>query len=66
METNSHRTDNAGNVQAEDNYAANQHDPAPAPEAINEPDDKPASKTIWIAVVLAIVVMAIVYFLFVY
>lgn len=66
METNSHRTDNEGNIQAENNYAAHQHDPAPSPEAIKEPNDRPASNTIWVAVIIAITIMAIIYFLFIY
>lgn len=66
METNSHRTDGEGNLQAEDNYAAHQEDPAPSPEAIKEPNDRPASNTIWVAIIIAIIVMSILYFVFIY
>lgn len=62
---NSHKTDAAGNVQKEDNYAAHQEDPAPSPEAIEERDDRPASITIWIAITIAIVIAAIFYLVFV-
>lgn len=34
----------------------------PAETAIKEEDDKPAAKTIWIAVIIAIIIMAIIYF----
>ncbi|SEL39723.1 hypothetical protein [Parapedobacter koreensis] len=66
METNSHRTDSDGNLQAEDNYAAHQENPAPSPEAIKEPNDRPASKIIWVAVIIAITIMAIIYFLYIF
>ncbi len=62
---NSHRTDREGNVQAEDNYAAHQHDPAPSPEAIKEKDDRPASYILRWAIVIAIALLAIIYFLFI-
>jgi len=65
METNNHRTDKEGNPEAEENYAAHQEDPAPSPEAINEPNDRPASNTIWVAVIIAIVIMALIYFIFI-
>lgn len=66
METNSHRTDGEGNLQAEDNYAAHQENPAPSPEAIEEPNDRPASNTIWIAVIAAIILMGLIYLIFVF
>ena len=65
METNNHETDNEGNPKAEENYTAHQEDPAPSPEAINEPNDRPASNTIWVAVIIAIVIMALIYFFFI-
>lgn len=66
METNGHRTDGKGNLQAEENYTAHQEDPAPSPEAIKEPNDRPASNTIWVAVMIAIAVMALIYFVFIF
>ncbi|GGC26005.1 hypothetical protein GCM10011386_17540 [Parapedobacter defluvii] len=66
METNSHRTDEKGNLQAEENYAAHQENPAPSPEAINEPNDRPASNTMWVAIIIAIIIMSILYFVFIY
>ena len=66
METNSHRTDGEGNPQAEENYAAHQEDPAPSPEAIEEPNDRPASNTIWIAVIAAIILMGLIYLIFIF
>ncbi len=65
METNNHETDKEGNPKAEENYTAHQEDPAPSPEAINEPNDRPASNTIWVAVIIAIVIMALIYFFFI-
>ena len=65
METNSHRTDKDGNPEAEENYAAHQENPAPSPEAIKEPNDRPASNTIWVAVIIAIVIMALIYLIFI-
>lgn len=62
---NIHKTDADGNVKAEDNYAAHQHDPAPAPEAVKERDDRPASNTIWIAIVIAIVLASIFYLIYI-
>lgn len=61
METTRQQTEEGGNIQPEDNYAAHQHDPAPSPEAINEPNDRPASKTIWIAVIIAVTILGIIY-----
>ena len=66
METNSHRTDRDGNVQPENNYAAHQEDPAPSPEAIKEPNDRPASSTIWLAVILAVIILAIIYLIYIF
>ncbi len=66
METNSRRTDERGNPQPEENYPAHQADPAPSPEAIEEPNDRPASNTIWIAIVVAIAIAAAIYFFFIY
>jgi hypothetical protein len=66
METNSHRTDGAGNLQAENNYAAHQEDPAPSPEAIKEPNDRPASNTIWVAVIIAVIILAIIYLIYIF
>lgn len=66
METNSHRTDKEGNPQPEENYAAHQENPAPSPEAIKEPNDRPASNTIWVAVIIAIVIMGLIYFFFIF
>jgi len=66
METHSHRTDKDGKPEAEENYAAHQENPAPSPEAINEPNDRPASNTIWVAVIIAIIIMALIYFIFIY
>ncbi|PPL01717.1 hypothetical protein [Parapedobacter indicus] len=66
METNRHRTDGEGNLQAEDNYTAHQEDPAPSPEAIKEPNDRPASNTIWVAIVIAIIIASILYLVFIY
>jgi len=62
---NMHKTDADGNVQAEDNYAAHHRNPAPAPEAVKERDDRPASVTIWVAIVIAIVLAAIIYLIYV-
>lgn len=66
METHSHRTDKDGKLEAEENYAAHEDDPAPSREAINEPNDRPASNTIWVALVAAIILMALIYFIFIY
>jgi len=66
MEIKGHRTDGEGNLQAEHNYSAHQEDPSPSPEAIEEPNDRPASTTIWIAVIAAIVVMGLIYLVFIY
>ncbi len=66
METHSHRTDRDGRPEAEDNYAAHEENPGPSPEAINEPNDRPASNTIWVAVIVAIIIMALIYFIFIY
>jgi|GEM_PF-913287 len=66
METHSHRTDKDGRPQAEENYPAHEENPAPSPEAINEPNDRPASNTIWVSVIVAIIIMALIYFIFIY
>ncbi len=66
METHSHRTDKDGKPAPEDDYAAHEENPSPSPEAINEPNDRPASNTIWVAVMVAIIVMALIYFIFIY
>lgn len=66
MESNRHRTDKDGRPEAEENYSAHQEDPAPSPEAINEPNDRPASNTIWVAVIVAIILMSLIYFFFIY
>jgi len=66
METNGHRTDGDGNLRAENNYTAHQEDPAPSPEAIKEPNDRPASNTMWVAIVIAIILASILYLVFVY
>lgn len=66
METHSHRTDKEGRPESEKNYGAHQADPAPSPEAVNEPNDRPASNTIWLAVIAAIVIMALIYVIFIY
>ncbi len=62
---NGHQTDNDGNIQAEENYAAHQHNPAPSPEAINERDDKPASYLLRWAIVIAIALLALIYVVFI-
>ncbi len=62
---NSHKTDAAGNVQPEDNYAAHQDNPAPSPEAVKERNDRPASITLWIAIILAIIIAAAFYLIYV-
>ncbi|SFC00260.1 hypothetical protein SAMN05421747_10340 [Parapedobacter composti] len=61
-----HQTDREGNLQAEDNYEAHQHDPAPAPEAIKERNDRPASTTIWIAITIAVVILGIIYLIYIF
>ncbi|MGK6350587.1 hypothetical protein [Parapedobacter sp. DT-150] len=66
MDTNNHRTDKDGHPQAEDNYAAHQEDPAPSSEAIKEPNDRPASNTIWVAIIIAVIILAIVYLVYVF
>ena len=66
MEMHSRRTDKDGKPEAEDNYAAHEENPAPSPEAINEPNDRPASNTIWVAVVVAVIIMSLIYFIFIY
>ena len=62
---NGHRTDKQGNVRAEEDYAAHQHDPAPSPEAIKEKDDRPASYLLRWAIVIAIALLAIIYLVFI-
>lgn len=62
---NNHKTDAAGNVQPEDNYAAHQDNPAPSPEAVKERNDRPASITLWIVITLAIIIAAIFYLIYV-
>ncbi|MFC3197254.1 hypothetical protein ACFOET_06490 [Parapedobacter deserti] len=67
METNnSHRRDQEGNIEAEDNYAAHQDDPAPSPEAIKEPNDRSASFTIWVAVFIAIAILGVIYLIYIF
>lgn len=66
MNTHSHRTDKDGKPEAEENYAAHEENPAPAPEAINEANDRPASRTIWVAVAVAIILMTLIYLFFIY
>jgi hypothetical protein len=63
---NGHHTDKDGNIEPEDNYGAHQEDPAPAPEAIRERNDRPASTTIWIAIIIAIVILGIVYLIYIF
>lgn len=62
---NRQKTDMAGNVRTEDDYEAHQADPAPAPEAVEEPNDRPAGNTIKWAIAIAIALLAIAYFVFV-
>lgn len=49
----------------EQDYNSHQENPAPAPEALEEKDDKPAGNTIKWAITIAIVVLLII-FLFYY
>lgn len=52
------------NPKAEQDYEANKHDPDPAPEAIEEKDDKPAGQTIKWAIAIAVAILIIIYLVF--
>lgn len=54
------------NKNAENNYANNQEDPKPSKEALEERDDKPASKLLNWIIVITVVVLTIIVFLFYY
>ncbi len=49
----------------EQDYHSHQENPGPAPEALEEKDDKPAGNTIKWAIVIAIIILLII-FLFYY
>lgn len=50
----------------EDNYSENQQNPGPSEEAVTEKDDKPASKTLNWVIIIAVVVLAIIIFMYYY
>lgn len=50
----------------EDNYPENQRNPGPSEEAVKEKDDKPASKTLNWVIIVAVVILAIIIFMYYY
>lgn len=50
----------------EHNYSDNQQNPGPSEEAVKEKDDKPASRTLNWVIVIAVVVLAIIIFMYYY
>ena len=62
---NQHKYNNRGSGKAEDDGAIRE-DPAPAPEAVNEADDRPASNTLWVTVIVALVILGIFYLIFIF
>lgn len=54
----------ARHPRGEQDYNAHQQHPDPAPEALEEKDDKPAGNTIKWAIIIAIAVLAIIFLLY--
>ncbi len=51
---------------AEDDYNNNQQNPGPSKEALEENSDKPAGRTVNWAIIIAVILMAIVVFIYYY
>ncbi|WP_157970347.1 hypothetical protein [Albibacterium indicum] len=50
----------------EENYPENQQNPGPSEEAVTEKDDKPASRTLNWVIIIAVVILAIIIFMYYY
>jgi len=50
----------------EDDYANNQVNPGPSEEAVKEKDDKPASNVLNWVTIIAVIILAIIVFLYYY
>ena len=62
---NPYKTNKPDNGQTEHDYEAHRKNPAPAPEAVHERDDKPASRLIWVVIIAAIIIAGVFYLFFV-
>lgn len=64
MEASNNRNQHAED-KIEQNYAENQHDPGPSKEAVQEKNDKPASKVLnWVTLIICII-LGLIYLFFI-
>jgi len=56
--------ENSSKTRVETDYAAHEENPGPAKEAVEERNDKGASKVLNWAILIAVVILIIAYFLF--